>query len=431
MRFKKQLKLYLIFSLIVILLFININWGLFAFIGLLSGISVRYFSLGFMSSKMFRRYVLLFLLIIIGICIGTLMEFSNTMLLNFLFQQKNVYNFYWNFLNNTLHIFGIVYILILILLFPLTIYYLFRSIKYSQFHSLLITSIISIIIIPIVIILNIWYGWLGLYAPVEQPNFISVDYLGEIKYIRDRNIWEIRDEIQVSGTEKVKIYEQLVKGNGDYIDESLIEPSEDSIVVVTPTPNGGIVEVIPPKYTKPDTLVDQKITEFIARDNWKYIGKIDDKLRFVQMRTEPAFYRWIPATKINIIPMLSIEIDYYSSIKANKHSKIKVHAPENMISNTYPPSQGIDLLKKDLEEFDIYIGDQPELRIQVLSPIFRNRLGKEIIQASIWSPLKWIILAFCAIFAEQIRKSILIPVAKKIFKQLRIPFLEEETTTNK
>ena len=64
------------------------------------------------------------------------------------------------------------------------------------------------------------------------------------------------------------------------------------------------------------------------------------------------------------------------------------------------------------------------LTVEAISPLVRNELGIALINISLWTPIKWILLSIFAIFGEQIRKGILVPFIKRVFKILGLPFLD-------
>ena len=67
----------------------------------------------------------------------------------------------------------------------------------------------------------------------------------------------------------------------------------------------------------------------------------------------------------------------------------------------------------------------PSSQFEIVSPIFRNGVGNYLLGGASWEPLKWVLLAICGIFSEQIKKSLLVPFSRWVFKRLHIPFKED------
>lgn len=304
----------IIFAAVLMLMLINLSWGLFAVVGFSIGIAIRSF-IAFLHFRKLTRHVLVLLavLIITGLIIWTL---------------------------------------------------------------------------PIP---------MGVFYKLSLSQIENIKYSVHIIYLPKGNLWEINEEIQI---DKKRIEELL----------------QEQI-----------------RYKWPGTPKQQQsptVANVMSSHGWETSGMMNGKLKFTRQRKQPASVRWFPVYTTNTIFIPEIKL-YDLIIRPDNESQVILEAPKQMVAITYPYySSRVDLLKGNREQLVIPIAlaseDRFTLRIQVLSPLFRNRVGKTIIQASIWSPIRWIILALCLIFAEQIKRGILIPFVRKVFHFLGIPYLEDK-----
>jgi hypothetical protein len=96
-------------------------------------------------------------------------------------------------------------------------------------------------------------------------------------------------------------------------------------------------------------------------------------------------------------------------------SVAKLDVPKYFLIRTYPVASSRDeVLGRDREALDIPLkefGDQDGgLRLEVLSPALRNRIGASLASVSVWAPLKWVGATLLLLFAEQIKRGVLEPL---------------------
>ncbi|MCJ7458666.1 MAG: hypothetical protein MUP17_06725 [candidate division Zixibacteria bacterium] len=279
-----------------------------------------------------------------------------------------------------------------LLIYTLLVY--IRSHSHKQYIRRLYISIIFFVSVIFILLVRLQFQEM-LYLRYPHLRVIeNITYLGRIIYFSDSDLWEINEEIQIDE----KLVETLIKEiSTSYLSKQRVLLTGDSIFLLK---------------------------------GWNSSGVIDGKLRFTKQRKQLALSRWFPFYKTDSIFIPTIKFLHLFLIPDDE-SRVTFDVPHDMIAITYPCySSRVDLLKDNKEQLTIPINDASEsgvtIRIKVLSPLLRNKVGKTLIKASIWSPIKWIILALCAIFAEQIKKGILIPLVRSIFRVFRIPYMEDK-----
>ena len=64
------------------------------------------------------------------------------------------------------------------------------------------------------------------------------------------------------------------------------------------------------------------------------------------------------------------------------------------------------------------------LRLELLSPALRNRIGASLANVSAWEPLKWIGATFLLLFSEQIKRGVLEPFMRWFFRVFHLRYKE-------
>jgi hypothetical protein len=115
---------------------------------------------------------------------------------------------------------------------------------------------------------------------------------------------------------------------------------------------------------------------------------------------------------------------------AKRDSTITLVARRHVLGKTDPePKSRTEGLTGDTESIVIPVEsswDRPlSFQLQGVTPILRNAVGNFLLSVASWEPLKWVLLAICGIFSEQIKKSLSVPFSRWVFKLLHIPFKED------
>jgi hypothetical protein len=117
---------------------------------------------------------------------------------------------------------------------------------------------------------------------------------------------------------------------------------------------------------------------------------------------------------------------------ARPGSRVELDLPRHFLVTTFPPLEStVDLVDARRWErtsipVTIAAGDSREIRLKVLHPLLRHGVGESVTRASILAPVKWAVLALVAIFAEQIKRRLLVPLAGRMAALLRLPLFKEE-----
>jgi hypothetical protein len=103
-------------------------------------------------------------------------------------------------------------------------------------------------------------------------------------------------------------------------------------------------------------------------------------------------------------------------------SVAKLDVPKYFLIRTYPAARSRDeILGQDREALNVPLeefGDSPDggLRLEVLSPALRNRIGASLATVSAWEPIKWVGATLLLLFSEQIKRGILEPFMRWLFR---------------
>jgi len=388
--YKMFLKLVFLVAVLLLML-INPLWGFFALIGFFIGFIILTV-VNIVRAGKFSKYIQSIALFVGIFVVGLVQGTSYTVFLmvvgKYLTRETSLS---WILFKSIFFTIGIIICLTIFLIF----YYIFK-----KYIGLVIIFIIGFSIgeyfasetMPWPILVPIYEVQ---QEEIRKPWIEEIKYSGSIIYFHKSNLWQINEEIQMDGERITKLLKILDRFNSSIQKQS--PPSIDSIMSLY---------------------------------GWNSSGVINGKLRFTRQRKQPVSNRWFPVYSINTIFIPSI--DYLGFfLTPDKESEILLEAPNNMVIRTYPQYLSrIELLMENKEQLTIPISLASEkgfsIRIQVLSPLFRNKLGHTLISVSIWSPIKWIVLALCLIFAEQIKKGILIPLVRKVFQFLKIPYFEDK-----
>ena len=171
---------------------------------------------------------------------------------------------------------------------------------------------------------------------------------------------------------------------------------------------------------EPDIKIHQtkkliSISKLMSINGWKLSGIVNGKLQHIKIDRTPISLRIIPAYSYNNISIPVIKYENLILIP-DENSEVILDVPKQIVIDTFPKYYSrIDLFEDNRERLVIPLIFKTEkehtLKIKLLNLLFRNRLGRNIVNASFYAPVKWLFLALIAIFADQIRKRILVPIA--------------------
>lgn len=141
--------------------------------------------------------------------------------------------------------------------------------------------------------------------------------------------------------------------------------------------------------------------------------------------------RWFPLTTAARISFPNMSC--VPSLRASRESKLSIYFPKYVVKNVFPhPDQRDEEVVGDRERIVVpvvFAGDEPpSVQIELMSVLVRNRAGMAVLDGAAWEPLKWILLALCAIFGEQIKTSVLIPSVRGLFRVLHIRYRDDSKT---
>ena len=120
--------------------------------------------------------------------------------------------------------------------------------------------------------------------------------------------------------------------------------------------------------------------------------------------------------------------DYLFEIPAN--SQTMIFAPKYAIAKTFPDSNRSEILGQERQRFAMPLafgyGESPVVRFEVINPLLRNWICASLLDGLFWVPLAGLWAIACAVFAEQIKGKMVVPVMKWIFRRLGIRWFSEK-----
>ena len=230
---------------------------------------------------------------------------------------------------------------------------------------------------------------IGVPAPPPAPPGIAAVYTATVEPGDERNELRIRERYAVAISE--------IEDSPDLADPEAFRPQEG----VFPVPSGW--------------------EGSLARDS----------VSLTRSRVEDLSVSLTSRTSVVRLEVPRVEYDG-PVLWARPGSRIDLDLPRHFVAATFPPAEStVDLLDpRGLERTRVPVtvaaGDDREVRIQVLHPALRNPVGESLTQASLLAPVKWAVLALVAIFAEQIKARLLLPLARTLAGTFRLPLFEEE-----
>jgi hypothetical protein len=150
---------------------------------------------------------------------------------------------------------------------------------------------------------------------------------------------------------------------------------------------------------------------------------------FSILSTQPVASRWVPFKTVDSItfPQMRCADMLFAS---DTTSSFTLSAPRFEIAKTDPVAKTrTERLVGEGETIVLPISfnweQQAAVQVQIVSPILRNRLGDLFLSGAAWEPIKWALLVVCGLFADQIKKGLIVPFVKWIFKLLKLPYKDD------
>jgi hypothetical protein len=150
---------------------------------------------------------------------------------------------------------------------------------------------------------------------------------------------------------------------------------------------------------------------------------------FSILSTQPVASRWVPFKTVDSItfPQMRCADMLFAS---DTTSSFTLSVPRFEIAKTDPVAKTrTERLVGEDETIVLPISfnweQQAAVQVQVVSPILRNRLGDLFLSGAAWEPIKWAVLVVCGLFADQIKKGLIVPFVKWIFKLLKLPYKDD------
>jgi hypothetical protein len=174
------------------------------------------------------------------------------------------------------------------------------------------------------------------------------------------------------------------------------------------------------------------LAQSLVKCGWS-VDRDEYVIKATRQRTQDAKSPWLAATSVNTI---YLEDERYCEgfllvIPAN--SQAAVFAATFAIAKTYPDSTRSEVLGQHLERFLIPMNfaadESPTLRFEVINPLFQNWAGAKILDGAFWLPLGFIGAIVGAVFSDQIKGSIVVPLMRRVYSMLGLRWYEDDDKT--
>jgi hypothetical protein len=164
--------------------------------------------------------------------------------------------------------------------------------------------------------------------------------------------------------------------------------------------------------------------EAMEKIGWPYTGAEGSSDRFERSREVHVSARWVLATTSVTIPVDIGTLAFPKAqieLRPSDGSQVVVDSPSYTVAATVPPCTD----KHDThpgEQLTVPIGWLPGrgigFKLVVLSPLLRWALGPQVARLSLWWGGKWLVLAVCFVFSEQIREKLLRPAIAPLVRRI-------------
>ena len=139
---------------------------------------------------------------------------------------------------------------------------------------------------------------------------------------------------------------------------------------------------------------------------WAYAGDDTGRPTFTRSRQAPAEVPWWPLSVTRSIDEPEVDLDTLTLL-AGEGSTATIIGPKRLVRASSPPASSTELLLDPAgrEAVEIPIGGRwsDGVRLELVSPVARNPVVAPLLSFSLWGSANWIVLAFAAIFQEQVR----------------------------
>lgn len=157
-------------------------------------------------------------------------------------------------------------------------------------------------------------------------------------------------------------------------------------------------------------------------------------IKATRQRTQGSESPRIAATSVNTIYLEDEPHCGLFLLVIPANSQAAIFAPTFAIAKTYPDSTRSEVLGRHLERFLIPMNfaadESPTLRFEVINPLLQNWAGAKILDGAFWLPLGFIGTIAGAVFSEQIKRSIVVPLMRRFYSLLGLKWYEDDKVTD-
>lgn len=217
-------------------------------------------------------------------------------------------------------------------------------------------------------------------------------------YEPDNNIWLIESEMVIANIERI-----------------------DSLLNEDPLLKG--FEIL-------GESVPKDVYELMSICGWKHIKIVNGYPHFEKTMMQESSSRVLSVYSVDTIHLPKVGYRLLQLIP-DEASDVVLEVPRYFVTRTYPHwlSRG-EIPDENAERIVIPIGDRfeylSEIKIEILSPLFRNAFCQKVVVDIIWPAIKWLVLFVCAIIVRDIVKKIIKPITKRIFSKKDISCEKED-----
>lgn len=131
------------------------------------------------------------------------------------------------------------------------------------------------------------------------------------------------------------------------------------------------------------------------------------EIPIVKAQKKLSYPQKIRLTEFSIPQRLKPCLTRHVRIATSASAKLRV--PEKTVKSTYPPTEG-QRIPGDRVEYAMTVSPGADVEIELIHPWLRNDLGETVMTWNAFAVLKWLVLAIVALFAEQLKTRIVVPL---------------------
>jgi hypothetical protein len=167
-------------------------------------------------------------------------------------------------------------------------------------------------------------------------------------------------------------------------------------------------------------------TQQLEGQGWRW-SRVGPDMVFVRGRRLEAKVGWYPPTANSRLPITLPATIWLGRreirFAPGERSRLTLISGRHVIAATVPAASAEIAGATEVRRLDLIVaaGEQTQVDLQMVSPLFRNDIGVGLANATVGGVVKWFLLAGMALFAQEIKQAIAVPLVRRLLHRLPIP----------